>query len=168
MKHTKFIFTTLFAGLLSTISFSQNEIILKKGNKTKSIQENSPITIISKEDCQYNGNFIVINDSSIRVKDDSIDLSDIKVIYIKTNKINIWSASITGVGGFYTILSSVFVINTIKTGGIAMIIGIMGGVPMIVISGTITTFGIVRLIKGKRFNNPKWTYYIRAINNNLP
>ena len=82
MKHLSLL---LFTSL--SISLAQ-DLTLKKNNKTVTIKQNQPVVIVTQNSEVFNGRFQKIEDNSIILASNIIDINEIKEIRLQRSRLN--------------------------------------------------------------------------------
>jgi len=158
----------LFLGitLFSMINvFSQNEVLIlkkKKNDKEKLVQEGKKIKLITFDDQRLEGKFDITNDSVLVFEGDSLLLSEIDVIRTKSLASKIIGGSLAGGGALVTTGGALIVINTFAEGGLAVIVGIVLGIPITTVGVIVTTSGVLLATIGKKHKSKKWDFDIAA------
>jgi len=134
--------------LYLTNKFDKKEKYIAIGNKVK---------IITDGGQKYKGRLQILNDTTIVVDSNNINLSDIQEIKRKSIGQIIAGGSIALGGIYFTGLGIYAFISSVEYVGVAAFI--MGG-PLVAvgIAGVIT--GVIFLAKGKRYKNHTWEYSI--------
>ena len=160
MKKLIVLFSLIIA--TSILSYGQNDhFILKKQNRNKQkiINSNERIKVITYSGLKVRGKFRVINDKSIAIGTDTIQLADIKKVRYKS-RMGIVAGSLIGTSGTLGIVGGAgIIISSASEGAIAAIVGIIVGFPVIAVGTLVATTGILVATVGKAHKAKKWEYH---------
>ena len=162
MKNILFI---LFCAFISHSVYSQEELVLKHGKKTVNISQSTQLKIKSTENELKEGELRIIDSSMICIGSDTLNVAELKSVYLKSKKNTIFSLVTVGIGGLYTGLFGYLLINAAitETAIIGAIIGTVVIGPILILTSSATIYGIIRLIRGKQYKSNKWRFEIAKI-----
>ena len=162
MKNILFI---LFCAFISHSVYSQEELVLKHGKKTVHISQSTQLKIKSTENELKEGELRIIDSSMICIGSDTLNVAELKSVYLKSKKNTIFSLVSVGIGGLYTGLFGYLLINAAitETAIIGAIIGTVVIGPILILTSSATIYGIIRLIRGKQYKSNKWRFEIAKI-----
>lgn len=164
MKKLFLLFSLIIA---TSLLYGQNDkLVLKKQNRSKQkiIESNKTIKVITNSGYKVRGEFQVVDDKSIAIGFDTIQLADIKNIRYKSIG-GIITGSVVGVTGFTQVIGGVgIIIVTSSEGFFVAIIGLTLGIPVIAVGTLITTAGVLVATVGKAHKAKKWEYHVAKCN----
>ncbi|HKK59639.1 MAG TPA: hypothetical protein VJ937_09185 [Salinivirga sp.] len=137
-----------------------NSLVLekKRNGKQKILPAATKIKVVTYDGNKYKGEFHIANKSTLLMGSDSVKLHDIKKIRFKS-KLGMYTGTGVGIlGGIITVSGTVLIIQSLAEGGLAGIIGIVFGVPVVGAGGVIVTAGVLVATIGRQYKPKKWTY----------
>jgi hypothetical protein len=164
MKTTTLIICIIICSIVN--GFGQNDVLVlkkKMNGKEKIIREGKRIKTITNSDRILKGKFEIINDSSLVIKSDTLDVSDIVKIRTKSIASYITGGLLTGGGGLITTLGSLLVSQASSEGFMLAFFYVVIGLPVIGVGVMTTIGGVLVLTIGKIYTNKKWDFGIRYV-----
>lgn len=125
------------------------ELSHKKGKRVKFLKENRRVKVFTEDGNKYKGRFTIIDNETIEIKGNRINIGDIEVIRKKDLGVSILKGTALGFGSF------LIVVGLASTGG-----GL--GATLVATSGVfvnIITLAIPEIAIGE-LDNDRWSYSI--------
>ncbi len=161
----KILIITLLSFIGMTLMSQTNSLILekKRNEKQKILPANTKIKVVTYSGKKYKGPFQVADKNTLLMGSDSIKLQNIKKIRFKS-KLGMYTGAGVGVlGGIITIGGSALIVQSLAEGGLAGIIGVAFGIPVVGVGGLIVTTGVLVATIGRQYKPNKWTYKLAPL-----
>lgn len=139
-------------------------VLSKKGkDKEKTVQKGEVIKIYTYDDIKLKGELDIVGDSALVIAGDTVLLSGIEKIRTKSLASKITGGFLTALGAIGIFAGTAIVVQAVAEGGLAYMIGIIFGVPVIATGTLVATSGVIVILVGKKHRQPKWDFSIKTL-----
>lgn len=158
-----FVGVICFLLICCTCASGQEKILVlikKKNQAEKQFHEGKRLKVFTSDGNMYKGKFKVINDSSLCIAADTIRLTQITKIRVKTPSNIIPGAVIGGAGLLGSWLGITLIAESTTAAGYAKLFSLVFGLPITVVGILTTGTGILILVNGKKYSVKEWRFSV--------
>jgi len=164
MKKIYFI-TLALLFLLTDVSGQGSALILtkRKNGVERTYYDGKTVKALMMNGEVFKGNLAIVNATYIAIGPDTIKLSEVERLRIRTDANYIFGGLITGAGVLGTTLGIALITESSTVGGYAAFFGIVFGLPIATVGVLVAGTGLVVILAGKKYTRYKWQYSVYQV-----